>query len=112
MTAESEKAAVKAALQAIPGLRQVYTQWPDQFSATPCLVLQLAAEQAVDIRDGQTYVSQLEWYVRLFTTKEADTDAICPAIGRAMEEQGYQQTFRTCAGGKPQQETFRFRKAG
>ena len=90
----TEREAIKEALKAIPNVKLVDTKWPEQFKTTPCIIFNLAGETGEDFRDDKEYLTELEWYVRVFAAKEADLWAIADAAKEAMEGLGYVRTFR------------------
>lgn len=113
MTMEAEKNAVRTALKTIPGVKQVYTAWPKTFDATPCILIQLAGELPADFRDDSEYLTELEWYVRVFAKKEADMGPICAVLRPTMEAIGYRRTFAADVGGEDIHQTlYRFVKTG
>ena len=47
---KQELDAIKDALKALPGVRLVCTGWPKTFDTLPCVLVQLAGEDAADWR--------------------------------------------------------------
>lgn len=90
---DAERERVKAALRALSGVTVVATNWITANDALPCIVLLLASEEAADHRDDTEYLTEVEWYVRVFGTKEAPHRALCARMRAAMEGLGYKRTF-------------------
>lgn len=91
---KQELDAVKEALKALPGVRLVYTNWPKTFDTLPCVLVQLAGEDAADCRDDGEYLTRLEWYVRVFSRKESEQWTLCGRVEEAMKRLHYRRTFR------------------
>lgn len=107
--ADGELGRVKAALRSIQGALQVYTNWPKSFDALPCVLLTQAGESPADFRDDAEYLTEIEWYVRVFGSQETPHRAICKAVQETMTALGYQRTFRWDEGAADVRQTvFRF----
>lgn len=110
MSVKSELNDVKAALRDIGGLT-VVTAWPKETDVLPCALVSLAGETGVDYRDDVETVTEIEWYVRLFATREAEMMALCENAQAQMEGLGYRRTFRYEEGdGNVRQTVYRFAK--
>lgn len=110
-TTETELAAIKAALRSIQSVKLVSTTWPKNFATLPCLVVQLSGESPADYRDNREYLTELEWYVRVFSGSERAHYALCDAVRERLEALGYSRTFRWDEGGAEVWHTaFRFKK--
>lgn len=108
---EEELTAVKATLKQLKGVKRVVTAWPKDFAVLPCLVVQLAGERPADYRDNREYLTEVEWYVRVFSGSERMHYALCEAVRERMEALGYVRTFRWEEGGAEVWHTaFRFKK--
>ena len=92
-TVKQELDAIKDALKALPGVRLVCTGWLKTFDTLPCVLVQLAGEDAADRRDDGEYLTRLEWYVRVFARKESEQWALCGGVEEAMARLHYHRTF-------------------
>ena len=84
---------IQDALCQIDGLT-VTTAWPREPSQGPVALVTLAGDSPADYRDGRRYLTELEYYVRVFAAKAAVMRAMCAAVNQAMEGLGYERTFR------------------
>lgn len=89
----NEAEAIKEALAALDGIKNVTRGWPKSFERLPCLAISKAADTPVDFRDGREHVAELEYYIRIFTDRAKDADALAPLVNEAMERMGYTRTF-------------------
>lgn len=82
-------------LAEVEGVRCVTRGWPEAFAADtlPCVALQLAGEQGSDFRDGQEYITQREYYVRVFARQTAALDTLAAKVKQRMEALGYARVF-------------------
>lgn len=85
---------VRQALGGIPTVKQVATSWPKALEATPLILLLQAGESAEDYRDDGEYLTEVEWYVRVFCKREEQQRSICGAVYDTMTALGYVRTFR------------------
>ena len=84
---------ILAALEAVDGVT-VTSAWPREPPAVPVVLVTLAGERAADRRDDRWYLTELEYYVRVFAAKSADMRRVCSAVDDAMSVLGYELTFR------------------
>ena len=90
----TERERIKTALWNVAGVKLVTTDWPKQFNTTPCIVLTMAGEQGADFRDDKEYLTEQEWYVRVFSAKEPELLKVADGAQAAMEELGYARNLR------------------
>lgn len=108
---KQELAGIKTALRGIDGVLLVATAWPKNFDTLPCIIIQLASEQGVDNRDDHEYLTEIEWYVRVFSNREGISLHLASEVKTAMENLGYVRTFRHDEGAADVRQTvFRFAK--
>ena len=88
----SEIARILDALKGIPGLA-VTRGWPKSFAKLPCAAVALASDAIADHRDDIRYLTELEYYLRLFGDTNRQVDTVLPKINQAMEKLGYERTF-------------------
>lgn len=81
------------ALSGLEGVRTVTRGWPKQETALPCIAVQLASEQGSEYRDDSEYLTELEYYVRVFARTAAEVDGLIPRLRESMDELGYQRGF-------------------
>ncbi|MDD3410517.1 MAG: hypothetical protein PHY12_06875 [Eubacteriales bacterium] len=108
---DTERADILSALRALEGVKLVATNWPKALDTTPCVLLMQAGESAADYRDDAEYLTEIEWYVRVFCKKDEQQRTLCRAVHEAMEALGYRRTFRWDEGAADVRQTvFRFMK--
>ena len=90
----TERENVKATLGEIAGVKLVATTWPKQFKELPCILLTMAGEKGADFRDDEEYLTEIEWYVRVFAVKEDNLLAVADAAQTAMQQLGYVRNLR------------------
>ncbi len=88
------KEQIKTALEDIPGLGSLSDSWPASEADLPAIVVDLASEQGTDRRDDRRYMTELEYYVRLFAGTPAGVHALLEAVNPRMEALGYERTFK------------------
>ncbi len=72
----------------------VTTKWPKGEAKIPVVLVTLAGDRSADRRDDRRYLTELEYYVRVFAAKADDMRCTCAAVHTAMEGLGYELTFR------------------
>ena len=60
------KEIIKTALEDITGLGSISDSWPTAKTKLPAIVVDLASEQGADRRDDKRYLTEIEFYVRIF----------------------------------------------
>lgn len=93
MRAWDETPRITAALEQIEGLR-VATAWPKECPEEPVALVTLAGERAAARRDDREYLTEMEYYVRVFTASSGDMRRLCAAVDEALEGLGYARTLR------------------
>lgn len=88
----NEAARIIDALKQIPGLT-VTRGWPKSFAKLPCAAVALASDAIADRRDDIRYLTELEYYLRLFGDNQLQVDTALPQINAAMEQLGYERSF-------------------
>lgn len=89
----NEAETIKAALEAIDGVRSVTRGWPRSFEQLPCIAISKAGETPIAFGDDKAYVTEVEYNIRIFADKAVEADAIAPETDAAMAEMGYMRTF-------------------
>ncbi len=88
------KEQIKTTLEDIPGLGSISDSWPASVADLPALVVDLASEQGADRRDNRRYMTEQEFYVRIFAGTPAQIHAMFEAVVPRMEALGYELTFK------------------
>lgn len=88
-----DKPRILAALRAIPGVIDALPVWPKDWAALPCIVVVKSGEAAADFRDDEEYLTDVEYYIRVFTNTETERAIISSAAHDAMQALGYRRTF-------------------
>ena len=79
---------ILGALEQLDGLT-VASAWPREPPAVPVVLVTLAGERAADRRDDRWYLTELEYYVRVFAAKSGDLRRVAAAVDDAMRALGY-----------------------
>lgn len=93
MSITIQRKEILTALRAIAGLQAVTLSWPRAQAPIPCVTVDLASRRATDRRDNTPYLTETEFYVRLFASREADFESLGPQVEQALEALGYEQVF-------------------
>lgn len=104
MTLVDDAPRVVEALRAINGVT-VGTTWPKAEIRQPYVLITLAGDRSADNRDDQRYLTELEYYIRVFTDKAEAMRRVCNAVHAAMEALGYVLTFRWEEPGEGRRQT-------
>lgn len=88
-----EQTRILTALACIDGI-EATTAWPREPPRVPVALATLAGETTTDRRDDRRYLTELEYYVRVFAAKSAEMRRVCSAVDEAMAALGYERTFR------------------
>ena len=89
----NEAPKIKERLSQIEGVKSVTRGWPKSFAQLPCVAISKAADTPVNFKDDKEYITELEYYIRIFTNRVSDADALAETVDAAMEEMGYIRTF-------------------
>lgn len=89
----NEAPAIKERLAAIDGVKSVTRGWPKSFERLPCIAIAKAADTPTEFADDREYLAELEYYIRIFTERVSDADALAQAVDDTMQEMGYTRTF-------------------
>lgn len=89
MALKDDKPRILAELAKIEGVKQALSAWPKDWGKLPCVVVSLASNQPVEYRDDREYVTELEYYVRVFAAKEAERADVASKVDDAMLSLGY-----------------------
>lgn len=81
------------ALRHVEGVT-VTTSWPGAPAGEPTVLVTLAGDRGTDRRDDREYLTEMEYYVRVFAAKAAGMRRVCAAVHEAMEALGYERVFR------------------
>ena len=84
---------ILSALEAVDGVT-VTSAWPREPPAVPVVLVTLAGERAADRRDDRWYLTELEYYVRVFAAKSGELRRVAAAVDDAMRALGYDLAFR------------------
>lgn len=111
MSMLSQRREILTALKAIPGLRNASASWPRNQDPIPCVTVDLASRRATDRRDDRAYLTETQFYVRLFAVSEQDFERLEPEVEDALEALGYEQVFQWEETGQGvRQLAFRFQR--
>lgn len=72
----------------------VTTAWPRESPQRPVILVTLAGDSPADYRDDRRYLTELEYYVRVFAARADDMRRACADVHTALEGLGYELTFR------------------
>ncbi len=72
----------------------VTTKWPKGEAKIPVVLVTLAGDRSADRRDDRRYLTELEYYVRVFAARADDMRRACADVHTALEGLGYELTFR------------------
>lgn len=89
----NEAPKIKERLSRLEGVKSVTRGWPKSFERLPCIAISKAADTPVQFKDDKEYLAELEYYIRIFTDRVSDADALAEAVDAAMEGMGYTRTF-------------------
>lgn len=89
----NEAPKIKERLQQIEGVKSVTRGWPKSFERLPCIAISKAADTPVEFADDREHLAELEYYIRIFTDRVQDADALAEAVDAEMEKMGYMRTF-------------------
>lgn len=89
----NEAEQIKNALRGVEGVKSVTRGWPASLEAMPCIAIAKAADTPVEYRDDMEYLTELEYYVRIFSQTVEAADAIAPEVETQMESLGYRRVF-------------------
>lgn len=84
---------ILSALEKVDGVT-VTSAWPREPPAVPVVLVTLAGERAADRRDDRWYLTELEYYVRVFAAKSGELLRVLAAVDDAMRALGYDLAFR------------------
>ncbi len=95
MSFVSEADRIGKALAMVEGVKCVTRGWPSAMDedTLPCIVVQKAGERGADSRDNREYLTEVEYYIRIFARKAGSVDAIAKAAQRELEDLGYERVF-------------------
>ena len=88
-----EQARILTALGRIEGI-EATTAWPREPPRKPVALVTLAGETTTDRRDDHRYLTELEYYVRVFAAKSGELRRVLAAVDEAMRALGYDLAFR------------------
>lgn len=104
-------------LAEIKGIKTCSAAWPQKLESTPAITVTLAGDKPTDYRDDRRYLTELEYYIRVFasTNTKAKADAwrrIASEAMKLMEGEGWSMTFRwEEPGADMRQFAMRFKKS-
>ena len=81
------------ALNAVDGLT-VTAAWPTEPPSAPVVLVTLAGQSAADRRDDVWYLTEMNYYVRVFAPRRDALMRACDAADAAMRALGYEPVFR------------------
>lgn len=74
-------------------MKTVTRGWPKETDTLPCIAVALAGSATADRRDDARYLTEMEYYVRIFAATQGAADALAERVEVAMATLGYEQTF-------------------
>ena len=83
---------ILSALEKVDGVT-VTSAWPREPPAVPVVLVTLAGERAADRRDDRWYLTELEYYVRVFAAKSGELRRVVAAVDDAMRALGGMEQF-------------------
>lgn len=86
-----DKARIRAELLLIPGVARALLSWPEDWEQLPTIVISEASNRPWDNRDDQEYITELEYYIRVFADKASEIVEISSAVDDKMVELGYER---------------------
>jgi hypothetical protein len=89
MALHDDKPRIVTALSVIPGLACVRFAWPEDKTDMPCIVVGEASNMPADHRDNRERITELEYYVRVFSAKAAEISCIASEADDIMLSLGY-----------------------
>ena len=89
----NEAPAIKERLSQIEGVESVTRGWPKSFERLPCIAIAKAADTPTDFADDRAYLTELEYYIRIFSDRVAEIDMLIGDVDAAMEDMGYVRMF-------------------
>ena len=89
----NEAPAIKERLLQLEGVKSVTRGWPKSSERLPCIAISKAADTPVDHADDREYLTELEYYIRIFADRVADVDTLSERVDEEMQEMGYMRTF-------------------
>lgn len=93
MPLKNDAPQIIAALATIPDVKAAHRGWPKNLETFPSIVLTEAGNAPADYRDDAEYLTELEYYIRIFAVKAEQIDAIANAVEDEMRGLGYTRTF-------------------
>lgn len=78
---------ILSALEKVDGVT-VTSAWPREPPAVPVVLVTLAGERAADRRDDRWYLTELEYYVRVFAAKSGELRRVVARRGRGHARPG------------------------
>ena len=94
MSVTAQRREIITALRAIPGVKNASAAWPQAKDPIPCVTVDLASRRATDRRDGKPYLTETQFYIRLFAVSEGDFERLGGEIEAILEALGYEQTLQ------------------
>lgn len=67
--------------------------WPTDGTTLPCIAIALAGETPADFRDDDEYLTELEYYLHIFTVTALEGDTVASSVDETMRGMGYTRTF-------------------
>ena len=93
MALKSDPAAVARALTKIDGVKTVTRGWPKKPDALPCIAVALSGESTAMACDDASYLTEVEYYIRVFAQKRTECDRIANEADDVLAALGYTRTF-------------------
>lgn len=105
-----DKVRIRASFLEIPGVQRVLPAWPEDWTLLPTIVITEAGNAPADRRDDREYVTELEYYIRVFAARTAEIAEISSAVDDAMVGLGYERTMSwEDDGAEARQKVLRYR---
>jgi len=79
--------------QAIEGVARVTEGWPLDFKKLPCIAIEEASNIPARFADDAEYMTEIEYYIRVFTLKSEERRTMADAVDDIMTGQGYTRSF-------------------
>lgn len=91
----SESDQIAEVLTSIDGVKCITRGWPSVMDreTLPCIIVQKAGERGAGRRDDQEYLTEIEYYIRVFARVGAEADRVAAAAQACLLSLGYERVF-------------------
>lgn len=93
MALTNEAGQIATEIGALECVASVTRGWPTATTALPCVAVILAGETPAEYRDDAEYLTELEYYLHIFTVSAPEGDTVAACVDETMRGMGYTRTF-------------------